>query len=116
MVVRGDRLGKSMSAYLVDRIGAHPLIDVRLHTQVEGVEEEGGELARVCIRDAGGSAEVSQGVIDDNEQARLGGLRTALAALALIALLALFFSARIPTEQLGSKRPSTREAPDAATT
>ena len=36
MVVRGDRLGKSMSAYLVDRIGAHPLIDVRLHTQVDG--------------------------------------------------------------------------------
>jgi thioredoxin reductase (NADPH) len=57
MVVRGDRLGKSMSAYLVDRIGAHPLIDVRLHTQVEGVDEEGGELARVRIRDAGGRAE-----------------------------------------------------------
>jgi thioredoxin reductase (NADPH) len=26
MVVRGDRLGKTMSAYLVDRIQAHPLI------------------------------------------------------------------------------------------
>jgi len=56
MLVRGDRLGTSMSAYLVDRIGAHPLIDVRLHTEVEGVEEEGGELARVRIRDAGGRA------------------------------------------------------------
>ncbi len=57
MVVRGDRLGKSMSAYLVDRIGAHPLIDVRLHTQVAGVEEEDGELARVRLRDAGGGGE-----------------------------------------------------------
>jgi len=57
MVVRGDRLGTSMSAYLVDRIGAHPLIDVRLHTQVEAVEEHGGELARVRIREAGGRTE-----------------------------------------------------------
>jgi thioredoxin reductase (NADPH) len=57
MVVRGDALGKSMSAYLVERIGVHPLIDVRLHTQVEGVDEEGGELACVRIRDAGGRAE-----------------------------------------------------------
>ena len=29
MVVRGDRLAKSMSGYLVDRIERHPLIDVR---------------------------------------------------------------------------------------
>ncbi len=57
MVVRGDRLGKSMSAYLVDRIGVHPLIDVRLHTQVEAVEEDGGELSEVCVRDAGGRTE-----------------------------------------------------------
>ncbi len=32
MVVRGDRLAKSMSGYLVDRIEQHPLIDVRLGT------------------------------------------------------------------------------------
>ena len=32
MVVRGDRLAKSMSGYLVDRIERHPLIDVRLGT------------------------------------------------------------------------------------
>jgi len=57
MLVRGDGLGKSMSAYLVDRIGAHPLIDVRLHTQVEGVESEGGELSAVRIRTAGGGGE-----------------------------------------------------------
>jgi thioredoxin reductase (NADPH) len=57
MVVRGDRLGKSMSAYLVERIGVHPLIDVRLRTQVEAVEEAGGELSEVCVRDADGRAE-----------------------------------------------------------
>jgi thioredoxin reductase (NADPH) len=37
MLVRGDSLAKSMSAYLVERIHAHPLIEVRLRTQVEAV-------------------------------------------------------------------------------
>ena len=51
MVVRGDKLGKSMSAYLVKRIEAHPLIDVRLHTRVTGVHGEGGHLSAVTISD-----------------------------------------------------------------
>jgi len=48
MLVRGSSLAKSMSAYLVERIRAHPLIDVRLHTQVEAVQlDDAGELAAV---------------------------------------------------------------------
>ena len=54
MVVRGDRLGKSMSAYLVRRIADHPLIDVHLRTQVTGVEARDGNLEAVTIRDADG--------------------------------------------------------------
>jgi thioredoxin reductase (NADPH) len=57
MLVRGDRLGKSMSAYLVDRIAAHPLIDVRLQAQVEAVEAEGGQLAGVRVRGRGARGE-----------------------------------------------------------
>ena len=57
MAVRGDGLGKSMSAYLVDRIAAHPLIDVRLRTQVEALESEDGHLAGVVLRGADGEAE-----------------------------------------------------------
>ena len=34
MVVRGSSLGKSMSAYLVERIERHPLVDVHFETQV----------------------------------------------------------------------------------
>jgi thioredoxin reductase (NADPH) len=51
MVVRGDDLGKSMSAYLVRRIEAHPLIDVRLRSQVRAVHAEEGRLAAVTIED-----------------------------------------------------------------
>ena len=59
-----------------------------------------------ALAQAGASPQVSQAVLDENQQARLDGLRTALAALGFIALLGLFPSRRIPTEQPGSKRPS----------
>jgi thioredoxin reductase (NADPH) len=50
MLVRGDRLGKSMSAYLVDRIARHHLIEVRLRTEVHAVEAEEGWLSGVVVR------------------------------------------------------------------
>ncbi|MDQ3866284.1 MAG: NAD(P)/FAD-dependent oxidoreductase [Actinomycetota bacterium] len=53
MIVRGDRLGKTMSAYLVDRIQRHPLIDVRLGTQVTALHECAGRLSAVSFIDGG---------------------------------------------------------------
>ena len=38
-------------------------------------------------------------IVDENADARLVGLRASLAVLALIALVALFFSRRLPTVQ-----------------
>ncbi|MEN3343063.1 MAG: thioredoxin reductase [Actinomycetota bacterium] len=55
MLVRGDRLGKSMSAYLVERIRQHPLIEVRLEAQVTGLHSRGDRLAGVTTTDAGGA-------------------------------------------------------------
>lgn len=57
MVVRGAGLGKSMSAYLVQRIDANPLIDVRLHSQVTAVHAAGDHLGELEITDAGGAIE-----------------------------------------------------------
>ena len=54
MLVRGEDLGKSMSAYLVTRIADHPLLDVRLRTEVEAVSTEGGRLSGVSVRDGDG--------------------------------------------------------------
>jgi hypothetical protein len=42
---------------------------------------------------------VTQAALDANEEARLDGLRAALAILAFSALLAMFFTQRIPTSQ-----------------
>ena len=57
MLVRGEDLGKSMSAYLVTRIASHPLLDVRLRTEVEAVSTDGGRLSGVSVRDGDGRTE-----------------------------------------------------------
>jgi thioredoxin reductase (NADPH) len=57
MVVRGDDLGRSMSAYLSGRVESHPLIDVRLRTVVTVVHAEDDRLAAVTLTDAGGATE-----------------------------------------------------------
>ncbi|MEX2194257.1 MAG: NAD(P)/FAD-dependent oxidoreductase [Thermoleophilaceae bacterium] len=57
MLVRGEDLAKSMSAYLVDRIEASPLIDVRVGSQVAAVEADAGRLSGVTVVDAGGRTE-----------------------------------------------------------
>jgi thioredoxin reductase (NADPH) len=57
MVVRGESLRKSMSAYLVERIEACEAIEVRLRTCVREVHEEGGRLAAVTIEEADGAPE-----------------------------------------------------------
>ena len=54
-----------------------------------------------ALAEAGVDDEVGVAIVTENEQARVDGLRTALAALALIALGSHFFSGRIPGRQPG---------------
>jgi MFS family permease len=46
--------------------------------------------------------QTADAIVDENETARLDGLRAALSVLAVIALIAVFFSRRIPTRQPGA--------------
>ena len=57
MLVRGDRLGKTMSAYLIERIEQHPLIDVHLETQLTQLHANGEKLEAVTFADAAGNAQ-----------------------------------------------------------
>jgi thioredoxin reductase (NADPH) len=57
MLVRGDSLGKSMSAYLIERIERHPLIEVHLGTELTELHKEGGQLSAVTFADSAGKAE-----------------------------------------------------------
>jgi thioredoxin reductase (NADPH) len=56
MLVRGDRLSKTMSAYLIDRIQRHPLIDVRLESKLTELHSSDGKLTGVTFADAAGNA------------------------------------------------------------
>lgn len=57
MVVRGDSLSTTMSDYLVQRIERHPLVDVRLRTQVTRVEAHADQLDAVTTTDVAGRSE-----------------------------------------------------------
>ena len=57
MAVRGEELGARMSAYLVERIDVHPLVDVRLGARVTQVDADGGRLGAVTVTDGGGRDE-----------------------------------------------------------
>ena len=56
------------------------------------------ELTR-ALADAGVADTTASAIVDQNEQARLDGLRSALAVLAVIALIALFLTRGVPTRQ-----------------
>ncbi len=55
-----------------------------------------------ALDDANVPAEAASAVVDENADARIAGLRSALAVLALISLLALVFTRGIPTVQPGA--------------
>jgi thioredoxin reductase (NADPH) len=58
MLVRGDDLGKAMSAYLVERIERSPAIDVRLRTEVQAVHAAGETLGSITVTGPEGEEEL----------------------------------------------------------
>jgi thioredoxin reductase (NADPH) len=56
MLVRGDGLAKSMSAYLIERIEQSPLIDVHLETRLTELHPNGDRLTGVTFADSSGDA------------------------------------------------------------
>jgi MFS family permease len=63
-----------------------------------------------ALDDAGVAGATADAVIEENEEARLEGLRAALGVLALIALLALFFGRRLPEQQPTATPPTVEPA------
>jgi hypothetical protein len=55
------------------------------------------------LEKAGVPPATTQAIVDDNASARLSGLRAALSVLALLALLALALTRRLPTVQPGAE-------------
>jgi len=62
---------------------------------------------RSALDDAGVAESTADAIVDVNEEARLDALRVAFAVAALLAIAALFPTARIPRVAVGDKRGSS---------
>src|SRR6476659_2195479 len=114
----GSLLIAALTASFLNGIEHNPAVPPQVATQAN-VELAGGipfisdADLDAALTQAGVDPAVSQAVLEENEQARLDGLRTALAALALMALIGLFFSGRIPKQQPGSMPREAKGSPAA---
>jgi MFS family permease len=54
---------------------------------------------KTALEEARVTPRATDAIVEENETARLAGLRTALSVLAILALVGLFFTGRIPTRQ-----------------
>ncbi|HEY5835555.1 MFS transporter [Streptomyces sp.] len=106
----GSILIAALTTSFLTSIEQNPAIPAEVKSQAT-VELESGvpflsdAQLKTALDKAGTSAEVSRAAIDANAAARLDGLRAALAILALAALLAMFFTQRIPKTQPRSAQP-----------
>ena len=73
--------------------------DVELAAGIPFISDADLESA---MQEAGVDEQTTQAVVDENEQARVDGLRSALALLALVGVIALFFTKRIPNAPPGA--------------
>ncbi len=97
------------TSFLTD-VEQNPAIPAEVKSQAT-VELESGvpflsdAQLKSALDEADTSEELARATLDANEEARVEGLRAALAILAFAALLALFFTSRIPRTQPGSAGP-----------
>jgi MFS family permease len=76
-----------------------------------GVPFLSDEELKTALDEAHVTPRTADAVLEENETARLDGLRTAMAVLAIFALVGLFFTRRIPTEQpASSPQPASAAA------
>lgn len=112
-------LTAALTTLFLDGIAQNPAVPPAVSTQAsielaDGIPFLSDADLQAALTKAGASKQVTQAVLEENQQARLDGLRAALAALAFLTQIALFLSARIPTGQPGSARTRDSEPhPDA---
>ncbi|MFI6585467.1 MFS transporter [Embleya sp. NPDC050493] len=105
----GSILIAVMTTSFLTSIENNPAVPAAV-TSRANIELEGGvpflsdDQLTSALTKAGTAPEVAQAAVDANTSARLDGLRAALAVLALTALLAMFFTGRIPRVQPGSAK------------
>jgi MFS family permease len=116
----GSVLIASLTAALVTGIQQNPAVsaEVQKQAQVElssGVPFVSDADAEAALGKAGVTGPEADAIVAENQKARLGALRAALAVIAMVAALALLFAGGIPTRQPGSEPAAEgRGQPDLA--
>jgi len=103
----GSVLIAALTASFLTGIAENPAVPPEVVSQANVQLTSGAEFIsdaqlESALQQAGVDQATTQAIVDENEQARLDGLRSALALLALFAVIALFFTKRIPTRQPGT--------------
>jgi Na+/melibiose symporter-like transporter len=108
----GSILIAALTASFLTGIDQNPAVPDEVVAQANVQLSSGGEFIsdqqlEAALADAGVDATTTQA----NEQARVDGLRATFALLALFALISLFFTGRIPTEQPTGSPPELTDEP-----
>nr|WTA00144.1 MFS transporter [Streptomyces sp. NBC_00857] len=105
----GSILIATLTTSFLTSIEQNPAVPTEVKSQANGRLQSGVPFLsdaqlKTVLNDADASADVTAAALDANAAARLDGLRAALAVLALSALIALFFTHRVPRTQPGSAK------------
>lgn len=102
----GSILIAGLTAAFIQGVQDNPAVPPRIASAAE-VELAGGVPfvsnadLESALREAGISDSQTQAIVDENESARIQGLRASLAVLALVALIGLYFTRLVPTQPVG---------------
>ena len=97
----------ALSSSFLTGVEENPAVPANLKTQAStnlsgGVPFLSDDELEAALKEAHVPPKASEAIVEENESARLVGLRTALAVLAMLALVGLFLTGRIPSHQPSS--------------
>jgi MFS family permease len=104
----GSLLIASLTSSFIANIQASPAIPPEVKSQAStelagGIPVTSDADLEAALEDAGASTAGTEAALEANADARLDGLRSALTILAVLAVVALFFTQRIPRSPPGSR-------------
>ncbi|MGW7054492.1 MFS transporter [Streptomyces sp. NPDC054888] len=106
----GSIMIASLTTSFLTSVDQNPAVPAEVKSQATVELQSGAPFLsdvqlKSALNEAGASTEVTQAALDANADARIDGLRAALAILAFTALLAMFFTSRVPNTQPRSTNP-----------